>query len=89
MIEEKEPTDGGPAFSGYFKGRLGEVNYHEGMTKRDLFAAFAMAGMLACSRNDQAEKEVWKNGNLLAEWSYDIAEVMLRTRSKKHFSPEL
>lgn len=58
---------GGPAFPFEFKGR-------EGMTLRDYFAAKAMQGLVAhggCSAT---------TADLLAEWSYRIADGMLAAR---------
>ena len=60
---------GGPAFPSH--GSMGEVT-HEGMTLRDYFAAKAMASVIA--RGDDTNRPG------MAEWSYAMADAMLKAR---------
>ena len=61
---------GGPAFPSPTDGMLD----NEGMTLRDYFAAKAMQGMLAENGGGAVRNDT------LAEWSYDLADTMLKAR---------
>lgn len=70
--------DGGPAFPIVGEG-AGDPRYHiEGLTKRDYFAAKAMAAFIV----------MWKPKTLdmmedISDDSYHIADAMLRAREAK------
>jgi len=51
---------------------------HEGMTLRDYFAAKAMQGIVAGTPSDE---HIDRPDT--AEWSYDMADAMLRARGPK------
>ena len=61
---------GGPAFPSPTDGMLD----NEGMTLRDYFAAKALQGMLAENGGGPMRN------NTLAEFSYEIADAMLKAR---------
>ncbi len=76
-MQETKVNTGGPAFplqtDRFPDGELlGERN--EGMTTRDYFAAKAMQACLA--RGDDTNRPG------IAEWSYSMADAMLKARSK-------
>ena len=71
-----DTNTGGPAFP--YEERNGEgAPYKDyfGMTLRDYFAAKAMQGMLAENGGGAVRNET------LAEFSYEIADAMLKARS--------
>ena len=59
---------GGPAFP----APIVDVDSHEGMTLRDYFAAKAMQAVIA--RGDDTNRPG------MAEWSYSMADAMLKAR---------
>ena len=70
---------GGPAFPGPYindKGGLEAVWKQGGMTLRDYFAARAMEGLVAGAKHDEAI-----NLHGAAEWSYNMADAMLKARA--------
>ena len=74
-IEMNDIKDGGPAFP--IKGPVSTVD-KQGMTLRDYFAAKAMQGMLANSKqgNSLIDKDRF------SEWCYQMADEMLKAREK-------
>ena len=84
MIEQvppPKPDDGGPAFP-FPSGPEPKVDrYHdrsEGMSLRDWFAGQALAGILSCS----AVVVVGLPKFALAQDAYEIADAMLKARSR-------
>lgn len=65
-----DTNTGGPAFPSPTDGMLD----NEGMTLRDYFAAKALQGMLAENGGGPMRN------NTLAEFSYEIADAMLKAR---------
>jgi len=64
---------GGPAFP--TKNQHQSANYlwhYEGMTLRDWFAGQAMQGLIPTSKDDKQ----------IAEWSYAMADAMLKAREQ-------
>lgn len=68
-------NDGGSAFPSEGFVCSDGIKY-DGMTLRDYFAAKAMTGMLSGYEADQ-----FKNPQL-AQWSYQIADAMLKAREE-------
>lgn len=50
--------------------------------RRDMFAAMALQGMLACGRDTQLCDEVAQNPARASEWSYQYADAMLKAREQ-------
>lgn len=68
-------NNGGPAFPTENEHQSGNSTWHyEGMTLRDYFAAKAMQGFFAES-STMSIKDI-------AEWSYKMADAMLKERDK-------
>jgi hypothetical protein len=68
--------DGGPAFA-FANGNLVST----GMTLRDYFAAAALHGITNLPSVGQGKLYQWSDE--WAEWSYSIADAMLKQRSKR------
>ena len=75
----KTPADGGPAFPAtqYVSG-ISPTGHSVGMTLRDYFAARVMNGLLA----NAEEGNSLVDKNRLAQWSYEMADAMLKAREK-------
>lgn len=56
-----------------------------GLTKRELFAAMALQGMLASS-HPYAE-QAWQSDAVAAEWSRNLADALLRALEPKPETP--
>lgn len=65
---------GGPAFPAQ---HFDLTDAEHGMTLRDYFAAKAMQGCVAGAQNN-----VVINPQRVAEWSYEVADAMLKEREK-------
>ena len=63
------PPTGGPVFA--------SKNY-EGLTLRDYFATAAMQGNIA----SLTQEDIF-TASLVAQWSYEVADEMLKARDKK------
>jgi hypothetical protein len=73
-VAEEEPhmkDTGGPAFPAQ---HFDLAEHEHGMTLRDWFAGMAMQGMLSASENYQTIE--------LAKYAFDVADAMLKERSK-------
>jgi len=75
-----EPTTGGPAFPSTLQYFPKDTNYEEaaGMTLRDYFATAALQGNIA----SLTEEDLF-NPSIAAEWSYKVADEMLKARVKQ------
>jgi hypothetical protein len=66
--------NGGPAFPHEFKYGDGTANRDVGMTLRDYFAAKALQGFIASTKNGDCDL------NTVAKSSYLMADAMLKAR---------
>ena len=73
MSEPKNPV--------LFNSGSAELTDGECITLRDLFAAFALAGMLSHSKQSPREATEHKDG--IAQPAYQFADAMLAEREKK------
>ncbi len=77
--------DGGPAFPRqHVVADANDETFKPGcpgMALRDYFAAKAMQGQLTLSPSETQEGQtIHRNADTLAEWSYQIADAMLKRR---------
>ena len=77
-------NNGGPAFPLHNHGTQTLGMHLSGMTLRDYFAAKAMQGLIARESTgafnfESCPNDPWR----VALWAYDVADQMLRVRSKK------
>lgn len=79
MLKDLNAPNGGPAFPqhGWSKDpeTLKRMATQGGMTLRDYFAAHALGAFCAHVERSASTKNV-------AEWSYEIADAMLKAREK-------
>lgn len=76
-------NDGGPAFPvhsnhAFFNGRVVAV-HEQGMTLRDWFAGQALAHIPELLSANEKNRSV----EMIAAWSYEVADAMLKTRKVK------
>lgn len=83
MTELTKPADGGPAFPhlGLYQGADGNLHptptQHGGMSKRELYAALALSGMLANHERDGSPSDFVMD-------AFDFADAMLAERDKSN-----
>jgi len=79
--KQDDRDDGGPAFpETRWDDKSGQEVQWLGMTLRDYFAGRAMQGELTTQTDAASSYSTAKDIKDLAEWSYDMADAMLKAR---------